>query len=59
MFYSFHEIGFYDLSTSLQVAKNVSAADKITYISHSTGSTTALIYASLRKIEAKDLSICS
>lgn len=54
MFYSFHEIGVYDLSTALQLAKNISGADKITFISHSAGSTSALIYASLHKVEAKD-----
>lgn len=51
---SFYEIGIYDIPTSLDKVKKVTGADKITYIGHSTGSTAALVYASLLPKHAKD-----
>ncbi|XP_063923511.1 lipase 1-like [Zophobas morio] len=50
---SFHEIGFYDLSSQVLLAKNYSHS-KIIYIGHSQGSSAGLIYSSLHPKEANN-----
>ncbi|XP_063923392.1 lipase 1-like [Zophobas morio] len=52
--FSFHEIGFYDLPSQINLIKKVSGFSQIIYIGHSQGASAGLVYSSLKPDEAKE-----
>ncbi|XP_045768704.1 lipase member J-like [Maniola jurtina] len=47
--YSFHEIGYYDLPAIIDTILNTTAAESLTYIGHSQGTTACYVLGSQRK----------
>ncbi|RZC39095.1 Abhydro lipase domain containing protein, partial [Asbolus verrucosus] len=52
--FSFHEIGIYDISSQIKLIRSKINNSKISFIGHSMGTTTGLIYSSMHSLEAKN-----
>ncbi|XP_018331829.1 lipase member J isoform X2 [Agrilus planipennis] len=52
--FSFHEMALYDLPTMLEFIREHTEGDRVYYIGHSLGTTTAFIYSSLLPEHAED-----
>ncbi|CAH1370510.1 unnamed protein product [Tenebrio molitor] len=52
--FSFHEVGVFDIPRQIDLIKSKTNSPKITFIGHSEGSTSGLIYAALKNQHAKN-----
>lgn len=53
--FTFHEIGVYDYSAICRFVKKKTSSKNVIFIGHSMSTTSALIYASMKPEESKDL----
>jgi pimeloyl-ACP methyl ester carboxylesterase len=53
IYFSFHEMGLFDIPRQIDLIKKKTKDSQIIYVGHSMGSTSGLIYASLKSQQVK------
>jgi predicted alpha/beta hydrolase len=53
IYFSFHEMGLFDIPSQIDLIKKKTKDSQIIYVGHSMGSTSGLIYASLKSQQVK------